>query len=742
MTTSDNSPERTLGLVGATLVGVSAIVGGGILVLAGVAFSTTGPGAILAFALNGVIALLTALSFAEMSANFPESGGAYTFAKKVLSVRAAFAVGWILWFAYIVAGVLYALGFASFAATAVRELFELAGHTAPDGLLDRPAVICLALVAVVGYAISLVRSATGGGQWVTWGKLIVFVILIATGFWALSTRPDGTAQTNLSPFLSSGFPGLLSAMGFTFIALQGFDLISAIAGEVKDPGRVIPRAMLLSLGAALVIYMPLLFVVSTVGVQPDESIVDISREHPETVMAVAVRNYLGVPGYWLVMVAAVLSTLSALQASLLAASRIALSMARDRTLPVILARRNPQRGTPVVAIYATTLALITILLIIPDVASAGAAASLIFLMSFALAHLTNYLARTRRRGKPSPFQTPWFPAIPVLGGVSCTLMATFQAFAVPSAGAITVVWLGLGGLLYLGLFSGRARAVDAFAEARDPDLVVLRGRSPLVLVPLANPKSAAALVGVAGALAPRNVGRVLLLTVMDPQAKAEEDQRFEALDAAQKVLREALAASVTANHTPETLMTFATDPWTEIIRVSREHSCEGLLLGRSNLDIASGGKLEDLMSRVNCDVSVLHAPDDWRISDVRRILVIIGGRGHHSEIRARLLGSLCRTVHRDVSWLRIVPTSSNEVQLEDARTALRALAEDKTPGKPVVEVVRDDDVVSSVAAHAKNADLVVLGLARDATGRRVFGGVTLGIAAATDCATIMLGQEV
>ena len=91
--------ERRIGLLGATGVGVGAIVGGGILMLAGVAFSVTGPAAIVAFGLNGVIALLTALSFAEMASKFPESGGVYTYSKKVLSVEAAFAVGWVVWFA-------------------------------------------------------------------------------------------------------------------------------------------------------------------------------------------------------------------------------------------------------------------------------------------------------------------------------------------------------------------------------------------------------------------------------------------------------------------------------------------------------------------------------------------------------------------------------------------------------------------------------------------------------------------
>ena len=93
-----------MGVFGATLVGIGGILGGGLLILAGVAFNMAGPAMLLAFALNGAVAWLTAMSVSEITTTFPESGGAYTFAKKVLSVRAAFAVGWVMWFAYIVGG--------------------------------------------------------------------------------------------------------------------------------------------------------------------------------------------------------------------------------------------------------------------------------------------------------------------------------------------------------------------------------------------------------------------------------------------------------------------------------------------------------------------------------------------------------------------------------------------------------------------------------------------------------------
>ena len=107
--------QRHLGLFGATALGVGAIVGGGIPALAGVAFATTGPSAIVAFGLNGAIALLTATSFARLARRFTDWGDLYLYARKLLSIEVAFVVGWVVWFASILAGVLYALGFAAFA---------------------------------------------------------------------------------------------------------------------------------------------------------------------------------------------------------------------------------------------------------------------------------------------------------------------------------------------------------------------------------------------------------------------------------------------------------------------------------------------------------------------------------------------------------------------------------------------------------------------------------------------------
>ena len=559
---SGKATERKIGLFGATSVGVGAIVGGGILALAGVAFSTTGPAAILAFGLNGVIAMLTALSFAEMASKFPESGGTYTFSKKVLSIEAAFVVGWVVWFASIVAAVLYAVGFAYFALIMVTDLWRTFHVDPPPAWLSSSrAVTVVALVTTIILAIGLMRKPAGGGKWGNVSKVAVFAILILSGLWALVRQPVGDTTAALQPFFAAGYVGLIQAMGYTFIALQGFDLIAAVGGEVREPEKTLPRAMVLSLGIALVIYLPLLFIITTVGTPAGHTIASAAADNPEGIVAVAARQFLGPSGYWLVIVAAVLAMFTALQANLFAASRIAWAMARDRTLPSPMSVIHPRRGTPAAAVAVTAVLVLLLLLVLPDVSAAGAAASLIFLITFALAHWVAILVRQRSIRRPPPFRVPLFPIVPVVGGLSCIGLAVFQGIAVPTAGKITLIWLSIGGILFLALFARRARVRDASSTAFDPELMTLRGRTPLVLVPVANPRNAEAMITLADALVPGYIGRVLMQLVTVAPADWEPDVDPTPIEKSQAVLGELLRASVNSGIRVETLMTVAPNRW-------------------------------------------------------------------------------------------------------------------------------------------------------------------------------------
>ena len=731
---SDARPpgERHLGLFGATALGVGAIVGGGILALAGVAFATAGPAAILAFVVNGAIAFLTAASFAELARRFPESGGIYTYARKVLSIEVAFVVGWVVWFASIVAGVLYALGFAAFTAEGLARALPLVGIA---GEWVRPAWfrVGVALLATAVYTAGLVRRAGGGGNAATIGKVVVFAILIVAGAVAWTGGPSAELLARLDPFATAGPLGVLQAMGYTFIALQGFDLIAAVGGEVRDPARTLPRAMYLSLAIALAIYLPLLFLMATVGAPP-EGIGEAAASNPEGLVAAAAERFLGPAGYWLVIGAGILSMMSALRANLLGASRVAFSMARDRTLPGRLGQMRGASGTPAVAVLVTGAMVAAIAVAVGDVAAAGAASSLIFLISFAMVHWAAVLA-ARRSGRPRP------RIVPVLGAALCLGLAAFQAFAVREAGAVVLGWLGIGIALYLTLLAPGARLADASAEARDPDLARLRGRSPLVLVPIANPASAAGLVSVAATIRTPGVGRVLLLSVVRA-VEGELDEEHPALRDARAVLGESLQRSLETSLVAETLFTIAPDVWPEIARVARGHDCETVLLGLP--DLAKPGvesKLEGLIGRLEADVVIVRAPRRWRVTEARRVLVPIGGRRDQSHLRARLIASLSLSGERTLTFLRTAPPELPPDTRRRLERDVHALARDEATGPYEVAVEVTDRPRDAIIERAGGVDLVVMGLPRRGRDWRGLGVLARAVAHETEVPLVLIGRR-
>lgn len=715
MSNQETATERHLGLGRALLVGLGGIVGGGILALLGVALSRSGASALLAFCLNSILAIVTAMSFAEMATAFPQSGGTYAYARRVLPVQLAFAVGWVVWFASVVAGALYALGFSAYAILAL-------GSAAPD-LLFPFADKILAVVAVLFYAALQSRSSDGGGELETIGKTLLFVVLILAGGWQmlkLSPRQVGDAFT---PFFSGGTEGLFQAMGFTFIAFQGFDLIAAIAGEVKDPQKNLPRSMIGSLLVATSIYIPLLIVIATVGIPSGETLAGFAERNPDTVVALSARLFMGETGYWLVIVAALLAMLSAMQANLAAACRMAQSMAWDRTLPDHL--QHP-RG----ALLASGGLMLLLIVFIPDVGTAGATASLVFLLSFALVHFCCLLARRRRGGTTPGFKVPGFPYVPRIAGYCCLALALFQGANVPSAGVAAAAWLTLGGGLFLSLLAKRAAVTDAAQEARDPELIQLRGRFPLILVPVANPASASGMLTIANALAPPHTGKVVLLTVV---------QSAQQVESAQEVLSQALERSLLGRARPSLLFTLSDTPWAEINRVCLDHRCECLLLGFSGADAEERLKdLSTLIRAVRCDVVVVRIGEGKELSEVKKVLVPVAGKGGNDALRARFLNSLARNQDIVCTYLRLLPEFAPQSEYQSAEGRLRRLVDDELQGRAEAQVERERDFASRLVAESSRADITVLGLQ---AGDHAFGSLLLEVARKTDTTLIVIGHH-
>ncbi|MEK6851048.1 MAG: APC family permease, partial [Candidatus Thermoplasmatota archaeon] len=244
---------RDLTFVGATMMGIGATVGAGIFVLLGFALGAAGPAVLLAILLNGLVAGLTAVTYADLGTTFPEAGGGYLWVREALPNPLAFAAGWMMWFGHMVAGTVAALGFGHYVAWGL----DAQGWLGP--LSRTGAAILVALVVTSAYiAFGYIGAQTSrrGLGLAGFLKLAILAVLVAFGLFAVFRGPANP----LEPFLAHGTFGVLGAMALTFIAFQGFEGIAQAGEEIREPERTIPRAMFVSLAAVLVLYLAVAFV--------------------------------------------------------------------------------------------------------------------------------------------------------------------------------------------------------------------------------------------------------------------------------------------------------------------------------------------------------------------------------------------------------------------------------------------------------------------------------------------------
>ena len=220
-------------------------------------------------------------------------------------------------------------------------------------------------------------------------------------------------------------------------------------------------------------------------------------------------------------------------------------------------------------------------------------------------------------------------------------------------------------------------------------------------MPLNDAVNAGALVRLAHAIAPPDSGKVMLLSVVDPSEEFTSSGKPPSLLNAEVILHEALSASFTTGLRPEALMSIATDRWAETIRVARFYHCESLLVELRNLtEQAKDPLLAHFLAAAPCDVVTIRAQEGWRFKKVSRVLIPLGGRGKHSPLRARLLGSMRRSQPLHVTYLCVLPMVADDAAERTARRVLDYRNEDEMDGVAETVVVRHGNAVHEIVRAA------------------------------------------
>lgn len=367
------------------------MVGGGIFAVLGLAVSLAQGGTPIAFLFAGVIALITTYSYIKLSQTYPDRGGTVRFINQGFG-RSVFSGGTnnLLWVSYIIMLSLYASAFGSYA----PNLFELTG-TNLDFHLYASAIVILA-TAINYYSIATVSAIESYAVII---KLVILLAFVALGAYGLFGNP------NLEQLAVSNWetPVKLITGGMViFVAYEGFELIANAAPDIINPKVNIPRAYWIAVIFVVLLYV--IIAIVTVGSLPFNEIATAE----DYVLAEAAKPMLGDLGFTIITIAALISTFSAINASLYGGSRVSFEIAEDDQLPHHLTSTlwNQPIGLMITAI--ATLILTNTL----DLESISTAGSVGFLFIFGLVNVVGY--RTRKA-------TGATAMVPLMGALLCFL---------------------------------------------------------------------------------------------------------------------------------------------------------------------------------------------------------------------------------------------------------------------------------------------------------------------------------
>tara|TARA_R110000787_G_scaffold96415_5_gene199806 strand:+ start:23369 stop:24646 length:1278 start_codon:yes stop_codon:yes gene_type:complete len=381
--------SKKIGLKEAISIGIGGMVGGGIFAVLGLAVSLAKGGTPIAFLIAGILALITSYSYVKLSVSYPDRGGTVKFVNQGFG-NSIFSGGInnLLWASYIIMLSLYASAFGSYA----LNLFEIINKSI-DFHIYTSSIIIIA-TTINYYSIKVVSKIESYAVII---KLIILLLFVIIGCYGLYENPNLT-QLSVSNWETP--IQLLTGGMVIFVAYEGFELIANAAPDIENPEKNIPRAYYYSV--IFVIFLYIIIAIVTVGSLPFNEIATAQ----DYVLAKAAEPMLGKIGFTIITIAALISTFSAINASLYGGSRVSYEIAEDGELPKHLTKMlwNQPVGLLITAIFTIVIANLLNLESISITGSVG------FLFIFAIVNLIGYKLSNNINGSKT---------IPLLGFILC-----------------------------------------------------------------------------------------------------------------------------------------------------------------------------------------------------------------------------------------------------------------------------------------------------------------------------------
>ncbi len=707
--------SRDLGLVSALAIGTGTMIAAGIFTLSGLAVGYVGSAAIVSFLLAALVAAFTALTYCEFTSIYPSSGEGYLYARKTFPPLLAYLVGWCI-----------LLGYASSCAFYIASLStyfnEFIWHVP---LVALPGLVFLAALTLLN-----MKGTKESGTF----QIVVTVAKIALLVWFIAGGLGGFDTASITERFSTDVPLIASTAALVFITFFGFSAIAASAGEVMNPTKTIPRAIFISMVVVTVLYAAVVLVV----------VVADLTEYTESAMGVAARAFLGPIGGAVIVGGAIFSMISASNASILAGSRVALSMSHRSHLPRFFGRISARTHTPYAAVLAagTSIGLFALVLPLEDLAHF---ANLVLLLALCFVNAALIVHRRRYPDIERPFRVPLVPLLPALG-IAANIYLILQ---IPIQGHLQPVLLAILALL-VGLFWYAAWRGTRFEvpDAAGPGsrIVALRA-SPReaafrVLLPVHNPHTAEPLVRLAASLARHRDGELTLLRVARVPEQLPPEMARSAIEGEEEILErlQALEGEVGVPITTEVRV--GHNVGRAILESAHEDRSHLIVLGWKGFTTTArkilGEVTDDVVRLARADILLVKFGPEPAVP--RRILLPSAGGVHARKAQSYAVGLTAPAGLASTDALAapdgppppdgglltlasFIPPGSPDGRRTEQE---ERLAEERTelPASAAVEtrILTGTGVAESILGAADEFDAVIVGASEDSFSNRILFG--------------------
>ncbi|OGZ04842.1 MAG: hypothetical protein A2845_05110 [Candidatus Lloydbacteria bacterium RIFCSPHIGHO2_01_FULL_49_22] len=710
---------RTLGIPEVTLLGIGALLGGGIFTLLGTAAGLAGGGLVFSMLLGSGIAFINLNAYVALATTFPQAGGGYHWVKEGLGDLSGFLSGWCSWMASAVACALYSVSFGFFMQELIFDYLHLPhGSLSEVGWEITFTLSILLLFGFINYRGVKLSGKIGGGIAMIIVGILAFYVTYGLKHMALNPE---LLRINFSPLLPMGLAGVIQAAALFYIAFEGSEVQAQAGEEVENPAKVLKVGLFASWAVVSIIYVFIAVILIGATDGGGISSAQFLGQASERAIIVSAEGIMPF-GYLIMLIAGLLANLAALNATIYSSSRVLFSLGRDRLVFPSLGKMHPIYFIPTRALLLSLafIAAVATFLPLKDIASA---ADILFIVLFMQLNIAYIQLRRQKPEAKWQYIVPFEPYLPLVAVFLYVLLAIALFHVSPLAIYFLLIWVLIGLVNYYG-YAKRVEREDHAREVVYEHSTRFHPKSEYrVVLPVGSEKNWHSFAQIASAMTKEEGGDLIALRIHEMKANdviadafhSSRDKRvLEEIEEDMASMKMNIDTRIVASRSvPEAILDTIQSENADLVLLNWDGdvNTKGFIFGR---------KIDVVLHRAKCDLLTVKLG----LEDHKKKVIIPVAIDANPNLRftGKVATALCHSFDSTVMVVMVVPTDVLGKEDERFKKILEIRVRElkiKAPGQVESMLVYSDYLSSGILRVASGYDVVLLPAARGRITRAI-----------------------